>query len=402
MEIKITRLNHQGEGIGIMNGKVIFVPNTLPDELVEIKLVKENKNYNEGMLIDLKKSSSKRIDPICPYFSLCGGCDLMHLSYHDQLIFKENKIKDLGHKITSIENLIQPIIENPNPLFYRNKATFQVKEKLGYYKKRSYEIVPVDKCYLVEPKINEIISKFSNISLKGIEKIIVRVSHYNNDSMVIIKGETNYNFDFLKQFVNTCLLNEKILFGKGILYEQLNNYQFLISPSSFFQVNTKQTENLYGLVKKLLCGTKEDTILDLYCGTGTIGLFVSDEVNKVIGIELNKDSIEDAKKNQKLNGVSNIQFYSGDSGEFVSKLKEKVNKVIVDPPRSGLDKKTILYLNNCKFEKVIYVSCDPSTLFRDLNLLNENYDIESITPIDIFSQTYHVECVVSLKSRNKN
>lgn len=393
--ITIYGLNHQGEGIGKCSGKVLFVRGALPEELVTVQITKENKKFLEGKLLEIITPSSKRVASPCPYFPICGGCDLQHLSYLDQLQYKEEKVKDLVLKYGHLDpTLVKPIVANHHPLYYRNKATFQVKEKIGYYGKKNYDIIPIDQCLIVDSRMNEVLKQLRKFSLDGINQIMVRVS--KKEILVQLFGSSKQDFSSLGSLVSTCLLNETLLFGTGVITEFLGPYMFMISPASFFQINTKGAELLYNLVKEQLLCQPQDVILDLYCGTGTIGIYLCKEVKQVFGVELNQSAVQDANLNKKQNHCSNIQFFEGDTGTIVSKKLFQANKVVVDPPRAGLDTKTITYLLNESFERIVYVSCDPLTLCRDLNLLKEKYQVVSIIPVDMFSQTYHVECVVTL------
>lgn len=398
MKVTIEGLNHQGSGIGKVDGKVMFVPNSLPGEVVEVELTKENKKLKEGSVKQILTASSSRISPICPYFGSCGGCDLMHMKYQDQLKYKEEKVKDLVQRFAHLDSsLVKEIIASPSPLHYRNKATFQVKETIGYFGKKSYEIIPIDGCFLVDERINQVLNVLTKMNLDGVKQVVVRVSE--TEVLVQLLGDYKGSLEVLRDLADTVLVNDRVLFGAGELKKSLLGKSFYVSPRSFFQVNDEGTKLLYQLVKEQLEGTKEDLVLDLYCGTGTIGLFVSDVVKKVIGVELNPDAVLDAKRNQVLNQVSNMEFYVGDTGMIVSQHSFGANKVIVDPPRSGLDQKTRDYLLKYLFERIIYVSCDPMTLCRDLDQLKEQYEVLQITPVDLFSQTYHVECVAVLKRR---
>lgn len=394
-QTNIQKLDHYGRGICFINEKITFVSNTLPNEIVNIELIKENKKYNEGKLINIVKKSSNRLEPICPYFNLCGGCNLMHISYNEELEYKENKIKELINKFTNIDvNKVKKIIYD-SELYYRNKATFQVKEKIGYYKEKSYDLISIDNCFLVDERINNILNEIKNYSLKNIYQIVIRVG--NNDSMVVLKTNGDYDKKIIDLNVGNivvyCNNKYKNIKGNGYIIDNIGDYQYMISPDSFFQVNTKCAYKLYSKIKEYV--NQSNNLLDLYCGTGSIGIFLSDICDKIFGVEINSYAVEDAKKNAKLNNVNNIEFLCSDT----SNLKEIKNfdTIIVDPPRSGLDNKTINYLTDSNANKIVYVSCDPVTLARDLKILNSKYNIEEITPVNMFSKTYHVECVCLLK-----
>ena len=407
MEVLIDRLDHQGRGIGKIDNKTIFVYDALPNELVDVDIIFENKKIMEGKVIKYLKISPKRIEPICPYFKECGGCDLMHINYDEELKYKENKVKQIVEKFSSIDkNVIKQIVGNDND-FYRNKSTLHVNCKVGYYSKKSKNIVPIDKCYIVDEKINEILNILKQLDLKNIYEVVVRTSKYLDDSMIILKINNSINqniIDRLKEITNNIIIyqNKKYttLYGNGYIYDMIGEYKFKISPDSFFQINTKQAKKLYDKVLEYLEPTSNDKVLDLYCGTGTIGIYISKYVKEVKGIEINKYAVKDAFINEEINKINNINFECLDASD-ISKVKEKFDKIIVDPPRNGLDKKTIEYLIKSNVKRIVYVSCDPVTLTRDLELLKDYYDISEITPVDMFSRTYHVENVTLLKKKEE-
>ena len=356
---------------------------------VEAIITKEKKNYMEGVVIDYIKKSPLRVKSNCPYYDKCGGCDLLHLSYIEQLKYKENKVKEIIKKFSGLECVNN--IVGSKQFNYRNKITLQVKNGIGYFQKKSNDIVNIDYCLLVDDKINLIINGLKKIDVSDVKKIVIRVT--NLESMVVFYGNINSNIDL---DVDTIIINGKVIKGNGYIREEINDFKFIISPTSFFQVNNVGMINIYNKVLEYVDG---GNVLDLYCGTGTIGIYVSKKANKVLGIELNKEAIKDALINKKLNSINNIDFISGDVGTVLSQNKFKSDIVIVDPPRAGLDSKSIDNIIKIKPKKIIYVSCDPVTLARDLNILKEKYDVIEITPFDMFGNTYHVECVSLLKLR---
>lgn len=387
--VRIEKLDHFGRGIAKVNNMPIFVENSLIDEEVEILITKEKKNYMEAVVIDYIKKSPLRVKSNCPYYDKCGGCDLLHLSYEEQLKYKENKVKEIIKKFSELE-CVNNIVSSKQ-FNYRNKITLQVKNGIGYFQKKSNDIINIDNCLLVDNKINEIINKLKKIDVSDVKKIVIRVT--NLESMVVFYGKINSNIDL---DVDTIIINDKVFKGNGYIREEINDFKFIISPTSFFQVNNIGMINIYNKVLEYVDG---GNVLDLYCGTGTIGIYVSKKANKVLGIELNKEAIKDALINKKLNNINNIDFISGDVGTILSKNDFKADIIIVDPPRAGLDNKSIDNIIKIRPRKIIYVSCDPVTLARDLNILKEKYDVIEITPFDMFGNTYHVECVCLLKLR---
>lgn len=406
-QYEIEKLDHQGRGIIRENGKVIFVENALPDELVQIQITKEKKNLKESKVITYDKKSIDRINPVCPYYNICGGCHIMHMAYEKQLTWKHKKVEEILNKFidSALDFKIQPII-SCDPFHYRNKVTFQVQKKIGYYEKESNHIVPIVHCELVDTKINFLLTLIEKMNVENCSQIIIRASKNTEQTMVIfiVKGNINEQsiIEQLSPYVTSIYVKGKKLeciYGKPTIQEKLGNFTFEISPDSFFQVNTNQAKKLYDVILRYANLKKEDCVLDLYCGTGTIGIYLSSYCHKVLGVEVNSQAVLDAARNQKLNEVHNIEFICGDVSRIVDQIKEKYSVVIVDPPRSGLDSKTISILKKWKVKRIVYVSCDPITLARDLNQLKEIYQIEELTPVDMFPNTYHVECVCVLNLR---
>lgn len=387
--VKIEKLDHFGRGIAKVNNVPIFVENALIDEEVETLITKEKKNYMEGIVSKYLKKSPLRMESKCPYYDKCGGCDLLHLSYDEQLKFKENKVKEIIKKFSGLE-CVKDIVASKQ-FNYRNKITLQVNKYVGYFQKKSNIIIPIEKCLLVDERINRIIDELKDIDVSGINQIVIRVS--KNESMLVFYGNISSNINLN---VDTIIVNNKVVKGNGYIKEYINDLCFVISPTSFFQVNNIGMTNIYNKVLEYVDG---GNVLDLYCGTGTIGIYVSKKANKVLGIELNNEAIKDALLNKKLNNINNIDFISGDVGKVLSKNDFKADIVIVDPPRAGLDNNSINNIIKIKPREIIYVSCDPVTLARDLNILKEYYDVLEITPFDMFGNTYHVECVCLLKLR---
>ncbi len=405
MIVTIDTLDHQGRGIARVSGMTIFVDGALPFEQVRIKVQKVKKKIVEASVIEWIKKSGKRVNAPCPYYDFCGGCDLMHMNLEDQISYKENKVKEIMVRYADLElNKIKPMIQNEQMFYYRNKVTFQVKEKIGFYKKKSYEIISIDACMIAHPKINEILKVLKSLPLENITQIVVRISQNGKESMVTIYYYDEIEKEKIKEIlaphVTSIILNngkEEVLYGDSIIYEKLGNYTFAISSSSFFQVNSFMTEKLYQKVLESLSLTGKETVLDLYCGTGTIGIFLSEQVKEVVGMEINPAAIENANHNKEINQVENITFYVGDVSKSAKKIPVKPDVIVVDPPRAGLDMKALETILEKNPKRIIYVSCDPMTLARDLKLLSGSYHVLEVTPVDMFTQTYHVECVCLLE-----
>lgn len=408
MKVEINRLDHQGRGIGVIAGKTTFIPDALPGEVVEVVIKSNKKKYMIGEVLKILKSSDMRIKPVCPYFNRCGGCDLMHLSYRDQMIYKEDKVKDILRKFVGISSdVVKPIIGCDESLHYRNKVTFQVDHKIGFYEKKSREIVSVDCCMIAQPKINHILAKLKMLPMSHINQIVIRTDTQLDETMVVIKTTGKIKDQLfvkaLKEDVTSIVKLDQakltVLHGLKQIKMKLGDYTFWLSPTSFFQVNSKQCEQLYEQVWQYANITQQDIVLDLYCGTGTIGIYLSKFAKHVYGIEINQAAIACANENKKLNAISNITFQAGDVGRVIKQLKIQPDVVIVDPPRAGLDVATKGQLLKCQPRTIVYVSCDPVTLARDLKELSLRYNIQAITPVDMFPQTYHVECVCVLERR---
>lgn len=401
-KVEISKFDHQGRGIGKINNKVIFVSNALPEEIVDVDIVIDKKKFYEGEVKEFLKTSSKRVEPICPYFDKCGGCQFLNLKYIDSLDYKQNKVEEIMNKYVDMNFKINSIVSCDNSLYYRNKTTFQVNDDIGFYKEKTNNLIPIDKCYISDTKINDIYKIIKdNISLTNIKQIIIRATKKPKEIMVIFKIngyiDKNNILSLLKDRVNSIYINDELIYGKSKIIEKLCDKYFYISPNSFFQVNTLQAEKLYNKAIEYANITKNDIVLDLYCGTGTIGIIASSNAKKVIGIELNKDAIKDANENKKLNNIENIEFYAGDVGKILNKNNYNPNIVIVDPPRAGLDNLAINQILNIRPERLVYVSCDLMTLARDLKILSEHYNILELTPVDMFPYTSHVECVSLLQ-----
>lgn len=396
---KIEKLDHKGRGICFIDNKITFVEETLPNEIVDIKLLVQKKKFNEAKVRSIIETSENRVTPICPYYHDCGGCNLMHLDYSKQLEYKKDKVAEILKRYGNIEKEIDEIIPSTE-FYYRNKVTFQVKENIGFYKKKSYDIILLEKCLIIDEKINEILNQIKTLDLSNIYQIVIRASKYTDESMIVFKTNGDLKIDINKLNVTSIIMyknNEYItLKGKDYILEKLNDLTFMISPDSFFQVNSYGALKLYERVLEYCNLNGNEKVLDLFCGTGTIGLFLSRYCNHVMGVEINKYAVEDAKRNAELNNIKNIDFICDDAMNVNFK---NIDLVVVDPPRSGLDKKTIDYLLNLDVKKLIYVSCDPMTLARDLKLLTEIYEVKNISLVDMFSNTFHVECVCVLNRR---
>ena len=429
----------QGEGIAKINNFTIFIPNAIKGEKVKIIVVKVLSSHAFGKVVEIINKSDKRKESDCTTYKRCGGCNLRHIEYEHTLKMKQNAVQSLVNKTLKTKIQVDNTIGMENPYNYRNKAQYPLgkdkdgKPVIGVFANRTHEIIPIKKCMIQNEKTQEI-AKFifdyivkNNISIydeklkKGLVRhIVTKIGVKTNQIMciLVINGdEIPQEKDLVKKIVekypnvktivmninkentNVILGKKNItLFGDGYINDILGEYTFKISPLSFFQVNPCQTEKLYDLAVKKAQITKEDIVFDLYCGIGTISLFVAKYAKRVYGIEIVEEAIEAAKENAKINSIDNVKFMAGDVEKLLTNLIKKVETdiIIVDPPRKGLDNTSIENILNTKAKKIVYISCNPATLMRDLAKLEGKYTIKSITPVDMFPFTSHVECVTVL------
>ena len=398
--MKIEKLDYYGRGISRSSGKVYFIENALKDEDVSITLLKEKKKYCEAKLKEISNISKDRTEAKCKYYNICGGCQLMHIKEEKQEEFKKEKIEEILKKILNYNKDVNDIVFSKS-FNYRNKVVLHVKDsKLGFYKNKTNELIEIDKCLLLNPVINDLISYLKKyIELKDIEKITIKVGNKTNEVMLIIDGSIAY-YQNLLEIVDVLVINEKVMTTKDYITSYIGNKKYIIKRNSFFQVNYDISTRMYDKVKGVIVKEKSKNVLDLYCGTGTIGIYISDVVSKITGIEVVSDAIEAANVNKKRNNVENIEFILGkveDKLDFIS--NNNIDTIIVDPPRSGLHKKVIPILEKISPKTIIYVSCNPITMARDINLLSNNYELVEVTPYDMFPNTYHVETVCVLKKK---
>ena len=402
MKVKIDKLDHFGRGISYINKKICFIKNALPGEIINIKITKEKKKYLEGEVINYLNLSSNRIKEYCPYANICGGCNLEHLSYEEENKYKKLKVQELIERFAKLnKDLVQDTTYN-NEYYYRNKITLHQKNnELGYYKETSNDLISIKKCPLVNKKINEIISILNKLPNKEtIKKVIIRTSNDEEKIMVKIIG-TLENYNELLNKINVLIINNQIISKEDKIISKIGDKKYYVSIDSFFQVNQYLTEKLYDEVRFAITQYRPKKVLDLYCGTGTIGLYISDLVESVIGIDCSEEGIKNAKKNKKLNNTSNIKFICKKVEKAINSFKNDIDLIIVDPPRAGLDQNTITNIKRIAPKQIIYISCDPVTLSRDLSLLTNQYRIEYVKPYNMFPRTYHVENVSVLSRKEK-
>lgn len=395
-QVTINKLDNKGRGIGYTSGKIVFVKNALLGEVVTLKNIKEHKKYITADIQNIVKKSELRNIPKCPYYDSCGGCNLMHVGIDYQEEYKEEKVKEILKKYANIKENVK-FIKNNKELYYRNKVTLKVKNgEFGYYNDETHNFINVNNCLLVNNKINEFIK--SNVIKINNGELVIRVN-YQDELLISIKSEENISIlkDINKYNVVGVVLNDKIIYGTSFFYDYIGDFKFKVSYNSFFQVNNYMASNIFMILKSNLKG---NNLLDLYCGVGTLGLSLKDNFESIYGIEKIENAIIDAKENALINNCHNAHFYAGDTYEVLKDINVSFDTIIVDPPRSGLNEETRNLIIKLKPDKLCYVSCDPFTLARDLNILNEFYDVEKINALDMFPNTYHVECVSVLHRKS--
>ena len=441
IEVNITGLGSSGEGVGKADGFTVFVHGALPGEKVSVKLFQVKKSYASGRILNILEESPQRVKPQCAFYEKCGGCQLQHLNYEGQLNVKRQQVKDaierIGH-ITGCEVL--PVLGMENPWHCRNKMQFPAaktegKIQIGCYAALTHNVINIDDCLIQKQANNKImqvvrqwmqqfnISAYDETTGKGVVRHVMgRAGAKTCEVMAVIvtacydiphAGELvtmlKTEVDGLKSIVQN--INKKrtniimgaknrVLYGKSTIKDRLGNLKFNISPLSFFQVNSAQTEKLYATALDFAALSGKETVIDCYCGTGTISLYLAQKARKVYGIEIVEPAIKDANENAKANNIANAEFICGDAAvEMPALLKSgvKPDTVLLDPPRAGCDKKVLAAIAGVKPEKIVYVSCNPASLARDMAFLTENgYKAVKAQPVDMFPMTSHIETVCLL------
>lgn len=399
MNVKIEKMDDFGRGIAYIDDKVVFVPKTIVDDIVDIKIMSEKKKYSIAKVNEIINPSKLRIPFKCPYFDICGGCSLQNVEYRIELEYKLQKINNLLKK-NRINYQVKDIIKSTKRYNYRNKVSLKIEDNIiGYYEKDTHNIVEINKCFLLNDAINDVIDDLPRLSIIN-GSVIIR-SNLKGELLLIIYTD-KLNKDGIKYLVNKhrisgIVLNDKCIFGSDFLVDKIDDYKFKISYNSFFQVNPYICKELFKIVKDY---TKDaNNLIDLYSGVGTLSIVAKENASSVLGVEIIDNAAINAKTNAMLNGVSNISFIASDTNKIISYLEGK-DFVIVDPPRSGLTSKVIEGIKKYQVKNILYVSCDPNTLMRDLNLLLTDYKIIEFKLLDMFPNTYHVESVCVLEHKN--
>lgn len=435
----------EGEGIAKIDDFTIFIKGAIKGERVKILILKVLTSYAFGKIIEIINMSSNRTKIDCATYKRCGGCSLRHINYAETLKMKQNAVQSLVNKTLKNKIQVDTTLGMDEPYYYRNKLQYPVgldkhgAPVMGVFASRTHEIIPVEKCYIQNQQAEEI-AKFifdficnNNISMydektrKGlIRHIIVKIGVKTNEVMcVIVVNDRSFpkenelaravtaKFANVKSIVkninmkntNVILGSENVnLYGDGFIQDVLGKYTFNISPMSFYQVNPIQAEKLYNIGIEGASLSKDDIVFDLYCGIGTISLFVSEFVKKVYGVEIVEEAIDMAKENARINNVDNAHFIAGDVeiilDDLINNKKIVPNAIIVDPPRRGLDNVTVDNIIKIRPEKLVYISCNPATLMRDLSKLEDYYEVMWIKPVDMFPFTSHVECLAVMELKN--
>lgn len=473
LEIKITDLGAEGNGIGRTDDDfVVFVKNTVPGDSVRIKVKKVKKNYAEANLLEITGYSQHRTEPECAYFGTCNGCKMQNISYLHQIEIKQRIVLNAFERIGGFQNIkIPPVLGSKNTYYYRNKLEFSFSNQrwlteedlnkenteksfaLGFHMPGFIDkVLDIKKCWLQSDLSNKILNFTRDFfKLKGetiystkthsgyLRYIIIRQSFNTGDLMVNLitltenKPLINEYARILKNEIPevTTLVNSistskaqvaqgdyyNTIFGNGIILEKVGDYHFKITPSSFFQTNSLQAKTLFDTIVEIGKFKKNENVIDLYCGTGAISIYISHLVNKILGIEMNDDAIKMAKENAEMNNIDNCDFLAHDVKEYLYRLSTENfsdsrwssprtpmrggndSTIILDPPRSGIHPKSAEYILAIEPQKIVYVSCNPATQARDIKLLEEKYDISAIQPVDMFPHTFHIENVVKLDRR---
>ena len=397
MKVKIEKLDHFGRGITHINDKICFVENALQDEVVDIEIINENKKYSEAIIKKVKEKSPNRIKSKCKYSDKCGGCNFNHLLFEEENKYKKEKVKEIITKFGELDKKLVKDVVYSEEYNYRNKIILHgIGNNLGFYEEKTHSVIPIDKCLLVSPNMNKVIKVLNTIN-ERIEEVLIRSN--NDDSMIMVELEGKVSdIEKLKEVCDVLIYNGLILTEQDELINEIGNKKYYVSYSSFFQVNRFLTKNLYDEVLKEVKKKKPKKVLDLYTGTGTIGIYISEYAKNIIGIDSNGSNIKNANKNKELNNIKNIEFICDKVENKLNEFKN-IDLIIVDPPRAGLDPKTKDYLKEIKSNTIVYVSCDPVTLARDLKDLSATYNTKSIKPFNMFPRTYHCESITVLERR---
>ncbi len=424
IDLRIERLGIHGEGVGSFYGYTIFVEGALPGEIAHAQIYEKRKNFGRARLISPGAPSSHRVQPVCPLFGKCGGCQLMHMTYAGQLETKRQRVVDALHRIGKLPGCeVSPCQPSPRPLAYRNKIQLPVVDsQLGLYAHNTHDIVPIERChihcelgerafqciriYLQANPLEEIRHVLIKTAIHTEQVLVVFVTkHKNTPALTAFAENLMKKLPQIRGVVqninpsssNTVLSgNFHTLAGIDHIEESINGLKFKVSPASFFQVNPSQAQKLYAYALECAALQGEEKVLDAYCGVGTLSLIFAEHAKEVIGVECVPAAINDARENALRNKITNAVFHCAPAEEFITTLNE-IDVVILNPPRKGCDPSLLSKLKTLKPKKIVYISCDPATLARDLALLCQDcFHLERVQPFDMFPQTAHVETIALL------
>ena len=431
IELSITGFNHLGYGLGRHLGLVVFVPGALPGELAVVRLNKIYANHAQGELLRLLKTLQERTAPFCSLFGHCGGCHLQHLDYQGQLVFKQQLLAGNLRRLGRLDLEVLPIIPAQMPFFYRNRARLHYqKGELGFYAAASHQIIPAKSCPLLLPALNDLLDNIWKIlptnyqQLAPLRSITLKANHDSSQLALILTSDLPLgNLDSLScqlsqadQALASIWLNWgrarggnygpkwRLIFGQPAIEEKLGSIRLAVSPASFLQTNWPQAKKLYNLALDALELKEEESLIDLYCGIGSIALLAAGRVAQVAGVEEYAPAVEDAKRNAVSNQITNASFYPGKVEEILPRLMAtgwQAQALVLNPPRSGCSDKALAAITESKAEKIVYISCNPATLARDLRCLTgAGYQAEWARPVDMFPQVAHVETVTLLQRQD--
>ncbi|HWJ77995.1 MAG TPA: 23S rRNA (uracil(1939)-C(5))-methyltransferase RlmD [Niallia sp.] len=440
IDIVFEDLTHDGSGVAKVEGYPLFIPNGLPGEKAKVKVIKTNKNYGFGRLVEIQERSPYRVEAPCPIYKECGGCQLQHLNYEGQLKIKHKQVQNVLERIGKINTIVHPTLGMSEPWRYRNKAQVPIGEHEGgliggFYQQRSHQIINMDQCLIQQEENDDVVKKVKAICNKhgvraydetrhkgDLRHIMVRRGLVTGEIMVVLITRTQDipnrkaivdeivdNIQNLKSIIHNVnnkktnvIMGDitKVLWGDETITDYIGDVKFAISARSFYQVNPEQTKVLYNKALEYADLQGKESVIDAYCGIGTISLFLAKKAKKVFGVEIVPQAIEDARKNALLNDIHNVDFAVGEAEVVIPNWYKEGNEadvLVVDPPRRGCDEALLQTILEMKPKKVVYVSCNPATLARDLQILElGGYKTKEVQPVDMFPQTMHCEAVALL------
>lgn len=399
ISLAVTAMADSGQALGRHEGKVVFVAGALPGEQVRVRFVEMHKRWARAELLSVLKASPQRIEPPCPYFGKCGGCHFQHINYPAQLEYKQQIVTEQLRRIGHLDAPpVSSTLGMDEPWFYRNHIEFSVTDggQLGFQAQHSHQIIPIEQCLLAHPLVDELHAAF-DLEWPELTRLSLRSGIHTGQQMCILETVDDQAPEIEIDMPLSCLLRrgdgtDMVLIGQSAYWELLRGRSFRISSNSFFQVNTLQAERMIDIVEQYLEPSSQDTLLDIYCGVGALSLSFAGQVGRIIGIEGHPAAIQDAQFNTQEN--EQATFIKGNAAQVLPEIKTRVDKVIVDPPRKGCEPEVLTEIVRLAPERIVYVTCDPTTLARDAAQLGQHgYVLAQAQPIDLFPQTFHIETV---------